>query len=534
MFNRFLLVHFYIQDLCLSTNENQIRKTLTSLNASLGSETALNGTYSRVMTTIRGQHPSRVNLALKILRWLLTARRPLTVAELQIAVSVESLQDDCELTNADMPDTAMVIEVCAGLVVVDACNNTTRLAHYSVQEYLQESLEIRGSAMLEVGTALDCIHFLSVALVNPGLVTVSASATPGQYKVNIQPAHLMYPFLVYALTYLDSHAHSKACGGGLPTSHVVNFLGRRELLIPYACAPFPPGPWTRSLSPLHEALRWGHIGAAGKFLDDGADIAQVDSLGLTPLYIAVVEGLVDVVRRLLSQGANASEEEIDRDRQSPRRHSRALRFYSLPVHGLHDRGRRIPGGTVLHHAAHAGDSTIVRLLLESGARTGSLDSEQQTPLHHAAYSGDALTVNLLLDRGAEINARAWMTNVYRRTSMELWQDWLVGTALHIAARDGNLRIARLLLDRGADILGTGVGAFKETPLDLARYNAHSVLVALLEPLDFEATRAHARATGNTVSRKQRAGFQKCRFRTTSLGHVFFPDYNDGENRLDEE
>lgn len=58
----------------------------------------------------------------------------------------------------------------------------------------------------------------------------------------------------------------------------------------------------------------------------------------------------------------------------------------------------------LHKAAEAGNSDVVKLLIDHGADTEKLDSFKRTPLMKAAYYGQDQTIKALVENGADIHA----------------------------------------------------------------------------------------------------------------------------------
>jgi len=101
---------------------------------------------------------------------------------------------------------------------------------------------------------------------------------------------------------------------------------------------------------------------------------------------------------------------------------------------------RYSGRTLLHGAAAAGNLAIVELLLRLGAEPDTADAGGHTPLYCVANEckahGGASVVRALVQAGARVNARDGVKHC---------------TALHMAARRGNVEVAEMLLDSGADI-----------------------------------------------------------------------------------
>lgn len=76
---------------------------------------------------------------LKIMMWMVCARRPLGVEELQEAVAFDS--SDKRWNSDRIPDGDKIIRSCHGLVIRDADDGKVRLAHHTVQQYLASPQE---------------------------------------------------------------------------------------------------------------------------------------------------------------------------------------------------------------------------------------------------------------------------------------------------------------------------------------------------------------------------------------------------------
>jgi WD40 repeat protein len=89
----------------------------------------------------------------------------------------------------------------------------------------------------------------------------------------------------------------------------------------------------------------------------------------TPLHQAVDEGRSDIVRLLLSQGADVN-------------------------------GRDSDGSTPLHLAASRNNEELVKVLIDKGADVNARDNNGRTPLHLAARNNNKELILLLLSKGA--------------------------------------------------------------------------------------------------------------------------------------
>ncbi len=118
-------------------------------------------------------------------------------------------------------------------------------------------------------------------------------------------------------------------------------------------------------SALMVAAAKGHAEVVQILLDHSADVNTQDVYGWTPLMRAVWERRVEVVSRLLSHGA------IELDHKDEQ------------------------GATALHHAAAAGDSQIVKMLLEKGAASEAKDFNGKTPFDRALAMGYTEIVDAL-------------------------------------------------------------------------------------------------------------------------------------------
>lgn len=119
--------------------------------------------------------------------------------------------------------------------------------------------------------------------------------------------------------------------------------------------------------------------------------------GDTPLNVSALAGHADLVKLLLSKGADIE-------------------------------ARNVNGSTPLLQAARRGYPEIISLLLSEGANIEARDTEGYTPLLHAVDRGHYEAVSLLLSKGADKTAH---TNDGT-------------TALQFAERNGNEEIVSLL------------------------------------------------------------------------------------------
>jgi ankyrin repeat protein len=101
---------------------------------------------------------------------------------------------------------------------------------------------------------------------------------------------------------------------------------------------------------LHKAVFHSHEGIAEILLSSGASVSEQDKFGNTPLCIAVREGKLEMVRLLVSHGADVNAHYNE---------------FNL---------------TPLHRASADGQREMVKLLLSKGAKLNVKNRDGYTPL----------------------------------------------------------------------------------------------------------------------------------------------------------
>eukprot|EP00658_Telonema_sp_P-2_P022001 TRINITY_DN18780_c0_g1_i1.p1 TRINITY_DN18780_c0_g1~~TRINITY_DN18780_c0_g1_i1.p1 ORF type:complete len:279 (+),score=71.40 TRINITY_DN18780_c0_g1_i1:127-963(+) len=128
------------------------------------------------------------------------------------------------------------------------------------------------------------------------------------------------------------------------------------------------------------------------------------------------------------------------------------------------------GNLPLHKAAHNNHAETVWRLLHSDQHLRQLDRASLdwknhfgwTAVHAAAARGNISVLKLLLDFGAKVDVKNNMCN----------------TPLHEAALNGHVQVCDMLVSYGADVLSVNKMHFK--PHELARNNGHFTVVDLLQ------------------------------------------------------
>jgi ankyrin repeat protein len=228
-------------------------------------------------------------------------------------------------------------------------------------------------------------------------------------------------------------------------------------------------PRVDGMTALHAAVHADRLDIADALLRAGAKAAATDRYGVTPIYLASVNGNAGMIRRLLDAGVDPNAAD--------------------------------PGGeTALMTAARTGAPAALRMLLERGATVDAREPEfGQTALMIAVRENHDAAVQILLEAGASPNAqtrkgptpafvppckgtgcgsegvginRGGVPDRGRRAEVKGGM-----TPLLYAARDGYLSAARRLIDAGADLdLGDANGI---RPLLMSLLNNHLDVARLL-------------------------------------------------------
>ncbi|XP_032032324.1 B-cell lymphoma 3 protein [Hylobates moloch] len=214
-------------------------------------------------------------------------------------------------------------------------------------------------------------------------------------------------------------------------------------------------------TPLHIAVVQGNLPAVHRlvnlFQQGGRELDIYNNLRQTPLHLAVITTLPSVVRLLVTAGASPMA--LDRHGQTAAHLAcehrsptclRALLDSAAP--GTLDlEARNYDGLTALHVAVNTECQETVQLLLERGADIDAVDIKSgRSPLIHAVENNSLSMVQLLLQHGANVNAQMYSGS----------------SALHSASGRGLLPLVRTLVRSGAD--SSLKNCHNDTPLMVAR------------------------------------------------------------------
>lgn len=437
------------------------------------------------MERIEGHTDAIRSLAKRILTWITLAKRPLSITEMQHALAVRE-----HMTAFDtdyVPGVKDLKSVCAGLVTTDEESGIIRLAHYTTQEYLQETKETwcpQGESYI---TKI-CIAYLSFN-------TFSFCPTSDELDERLAS----YPLYFYAAENWGHHAREAStigqevmdfleCKAMVEASSQVLMLTRSQKFSWYSRPAFT------EMTGLHLAAYFGLEKAVSHLVQRGYSPDLRDTGGRTPLSWAAENGSVTVAAKLLETRIVDADWSDNRD-NTPlfyavmNNHERVVKLLleaGVNVDSKNNHYTRTP----LLQAAANGNIAVAKLLLKHGAMVDlKADRGDITPLVSAIERGHEEFVQLLLDNGANmeedcIDNQPPLLMAIRQESTAaarlLRGRELVPyktTPLSCAIKYGHVAIVQLFLDKGVDInLEDKQG---RTPLVYAAENGHVAIVQLL-------------------------------------------------------
>ncbi|KAH0564763.1 hypothetical protein GP486_001846 [Trichoglossum hirsutum] len=386
----FLLAALLMDSLDGVATIKQIRDTLRRSPVNLAEA------YQSTFVRITSQSPSRARIAFQVLSWILHSERPLYMNELQHALAVEV--GDLELDEENLCSPKILIGSCMGLAVVYSRDNTVRLPHLTVEEFLlekhKETVHKERSRIARV-----CLTYL---LFQP--FREAACRTHYALASRLQS----FPLLDYAACNWGRHAQGEleselkrdiltllsdknALDNAVQVLHYRQRSDRTTQDSAFEAIP-------RGFGPLHLTAYWGLESIARLLYAEGGNVSSKDTHDWTPLHWSAARGHLAVVEFLLEKGADM--ESYDRRGWTPifwaiqrRRTSVAL---LLLQKGVRLDMQDLNGWTALHFAVSLENEEVVRELVKNGADVDISNYEGKTSLELAVQHGNQEIVHLLV------------------------------------------------------------------------------------------------------------------------------------------
>ena len=167
-----------------------------------------------------------------------------------------------------------------------------------------------------------------------------------------------------------------------------------------------------------------------------------DKSGLSLLHCAVLKKQDGIINYLLKVRACSPLTQIEKSGASPLYDAARMGTYemvkNLVTYGADPNVVTKAGLAPLHQAAARGNLDMVKDLVQAGADVNAIAENGRTPIFYAAERGKASTVNFLLEKKAELNLAD--------------KDGL--TPLHCAAASGNVALVKFLVNKKANFAAT--------------------------------------------------------------------------------
>lgn len=463
--------------------------------------------------------------ARRILTLLCFSARPLTVSELIDGIAVK-IDDPVGLDHQSrLEDAESLHEICPGLIHFDFENDTSkagksngredgvptvRIAHFSVQEYL-ESSRIRESKAASYALSSAVAHaeiaqICCAYLLDPGL---------SEELVDVRKLK-QFPLARFAAMFWVHHYKSATCEVPQLKALVLRiFTEQHQSFNNWQVLTNIDSPWQPerdfnrnlakpSASPEYFAsligLDWVLQALFTIKREDGRDIVDlVNSKGGyygNALQAAASGGHEKVVQMLLDAAANINTRggfcNDALQAASMMGHEKVVQMLIGAGADVNAQGRVL--GNALQAASYYNHEKVVQMLLDGGAEIDAEGGEYGNALQAASIQGHEKVVQMLLDAGADINAqvgrygdalRAASAGVHEKIIKLLLDAGAeinpepkhYGTALQVASLEGNEKLVQMLLDAGADI--DAQGGYYGNALHAASLNGHVRVVRVL-------------------------------------------------------
>jgi Ankyrin repeats (3 copies) len=285
-------------------------------------EEGLDKAYDDTVNRIRDQEQGIHELAIRVLFWVVWAKRPLTTEELRHALAVEP--GTCRLDKTNLCPVKDMVSSCAGLVTVDS--NIIRLVHYTTQEYFQRrDLECFKNVPRDI-IATSCLTYLSYNVFANGYLTESDLESRLQQNAFFEYAAQNWAYHIQdvqdtpqsvgdlALKLLmddrKASASSQALFRDPPQKfcgmHLVAYFGLNDHMVRLLQERAPDTRDSSGRTPLSYAAERGNARLVELLLDRNVNISSTCNEQWTPFSRAIERGREEVVRILLAKGVEVN------------------------------------------------------------------------------------------------------------------------------------------------------------------------------------------------------------------------------------
>ena len=403
------------------------------------------------------------DLALTAFKWVLWAKRPLYMFELEAVVALRGM--DKSPRDIDMDEQEIILEACGNLLVEKS--GKAAMLHFSVNEFLLEQTfmswkrlgfeHLSNGKRVHTELALTCLYRL---LLDDATHSLSRWPDFKSYAACWFDYHVLQGKLIeedteYINRLLGLPEHNLAeifmtrLNSNLLSSS--RLRGYEQGVFSLTASDFIYGTtlfqlstirerWTGSAPPkfaLPIAASSGNLEAVKYLVEQGCEIDQKLDENATALYYASSGNHIATTEFLLDKGAdiNAIGGTFGTALQAAVGYGSQGTLSLLLNRGADTNVKAGIYGNALQTSVAVGNADTTKLLLDAGAGVNAHDGQYELALQAAAQLGFVRIVELLLDNGANANLHSGFLE----------------RALKTAARPNNAKVVALLLDRGADV-----------------------------------------------------------------------------------
>jgi ankyrin repeat domain-containing protein 50 len=391
----------------------------------------------------------------------------LTVPELIDGIAVDIHESACLDLRRRLQDEDDLREICPGLIDIGVKRDgetksnsdgdsdikgmtlTLRIAHFSVQEYLEsDRVRQQKAAAFAIESAsahAEIAQICLIYLLEPGL----SSGKLDQTKLE------EFPLAHFAASFWHHH-YKNAAGTTSRLDGLILKMFQHGQSSFYASVKLhdPERPWDTKVdfardpssiaSPVYYASLLGLDGVLRGLIDicqdnrERKDLvnAQGGAYG-NALQAASFKGHDKIVRMLIDAGADVNAQDGHGNNAlqeaSSRDHDKVVRM--LIDAGADVNAQDGHGNNALQAASSRDHDKVVRMLIDAGADMNAQDGHGNNALQEASVRNHDKVVRMLIDAGADVNAQGGRGN----------------NALQAASFEGHDKVVRMLIDAGADV-----------------------------------------------------------------------------------
>ncbi|KAK4224251.1 hypothetical protein QBC38DRAFT_24376 [Podospora fimiseda] len=397
----FLLVALHFESLSRKISRKDVRSSLNTLPKTLDS------TYDQAMERIRSQGEEDVEIAETLIFWILCAKRPLKLLEIQQMYATQALLDDDSdepsLEDDDIPEGDILTGVCGGLVVVDSESRVCRLVHYTAQEYFQRNDQGR------ITTTKFAMSKISIMYLRLDNFSRGFAETDEEMADRLEK----YPFLEYGGRYWGSDINNDDVADVM-WPEIKKFLSNAiAVAVANQVWSLPQhrfGQWSqdvpRSVPALVLAASFDMPDILARLVFEEHNLEGKGTDGETPLIRAARLGLSENVSKLLQLGAVVNAIDVAGESALLRAtESGQVAAMRVLVSGGADISLKMEGGwTILMSAVLSGNLEAVKILVEAGADSSLQTAWGDSALSIATWRGQEAIATYLADKGSVLPA----------------------------------------------------------------------------------------------------------------------------------